>query len=160
MEKIKNILIIQSRFNSSRLPGKILLKWSNQTLLSILVSRLKNLKNINKIIVAIGKDKNYLKIVKECKKINVNYFIGSELDVIDRFYQLCKKYKPINIVRITSDCPLVDFQLIDKMIKIHVKKKYDSLQTPWFNFQMMLKYLNYCIKKQKISRNFKFLKNM
>ena len=53
-------------------------------------SRLKNLKNINKIIVAIGKDKNYLKIVKECKKINVEYFIGSELDVIDRFYQLCK----------------------------------------------------------------------
>ena len=145
MEKIKNILIIQSRFNSSRLPGKILLKWSNQTLLSILVSRLKNLKNINKIIVAIGKDKNYLKIVKECKKINVEYFIGSELDVIDRFYQLCKKYKPINIVRITSDCPLVDFQLIDKMIKIHVKKNMITLQTPWFQlFQtdMMLKYLN------------------
>ena len=59
MEKMKNILIIQSRYNSSRLPGKILMKYHNETLLSILIKRLKRLKNVNKIVVAIGKDKNY-----------------------------------------------------------------------------------------------------
>ena len=68
MEKIKNILVIQSRYNSSRLPGKILLKCRNKTLLSILIKRLKNVKNIDKIVVAIGRDKNYLKIVQECRK--------------------------------------------------------------------------------------------
>ncbi len=163
MEKIKNILVIQSRYNSSRLPGKILLKCRNKTLLSILIKRLKNVKNIDKIVVAIGRDKNYLKIVQECKKINVEFFIGSELDVIDRFYKLSKKYKPQNIVRITSDCPLVDYQLIDKMINIHIKYKYDYTSNtifPTFPDGYDVEIFKFAALKKawKISRNFKFLR--
>ena len=122
-------VIIQARMKSSRFYGKILKKINNKALLDILISRLKKLKEVDKIIVATSKSVVDKKIVKLCKKNNYDYFIGSENDVQSRYYGAAKKFNVSNIIRITSDCPLIDINIIKKIRKLYhskKKKKYVS----------------------------------
>ena len=120
MVKKKIICIVQARFNSTRFKGKVLKKLNNSlTVLEFLICRLKKSKFINEIVVASTRNSADKKIVNLCKKRNFLFFVGSERDVLDRYYQTNKRYSGDIIVRITSDCPLADPTLIDKFIKIN-----------------------------------------
>ena len=123
--KRKVLAIIQARYNSTRFPGKVVKKINNKTILEILIRRLSKSKHISKTIVACSNNRNDKEIVTICKKLGVNYFIGSENDVLDRFYHAAKKYKGINIVRITADCPLIDPQIVDDVINNFFLKNVD-----------------------------------
>jgi glutamate-1-semialdehyde aminotransferase/spore coat polysaccharide biosynthesis protein SpsF (cytidylyltransferase family) len=126
MELKKKVLaIIQARYNSTRFPGKVVKKINNKTILEILIRRLSKSKHISKIIVACSNNHNDKEIVTICKKLGVNYFIGSENDALDRFYHAAKKYKGINIVRITADCPLIDPKIVDDVISNFFLKNVD-----------------------------------
>ena len=126
MELQKKVLaIIQARYNSTRFPGKVLKKINNQTVLEILIKRLSKSKNISKIIVACSNNSKDKAIVDVCNKLGVDYFVGSENDVLDRFYKAAKKYKGRNIVRITADCPLLDYKIVDNVISNFFLKKVD-----------------------------------
>jgi len=127
MIKKKFSIIIQARMGSSRLPGKVLFKHKNLSILDILINRLKNTRLIDKIIIATTNKKKDIKIVNYCKKNNIKYFRGSETDVLSRYYLAAKKYKIQNIIRITSDCPLVDYRIINLMIKIFKNTNIDYL---------------------------------
>ena len=117
MELKKKVLaIIQARYNSTRFPGKVVKKIGNQTILEILIKRLSKSKRISKIIVACSNNPSDKAIVDVCNKLGVNYFIGSEEDVLDRFYNAAKKYKRYSILRITADCPLIDPEIVDEVI--------------------------------------------
>jgi len=121
----KVLAIIQARYNSIRFPGKVVKKINNKTILEILIRRLSRSKRISKIIVACSNNPNDKAIVAICKKLGVNYFVGSESDVLDRFYHAAKKYKGLNIVRITADCPFVDPEIVDEVINNFFVKKLD-----------------------------------
>ena len=123
--KNKVLAIIQSRYQSSRLPGKILKKVNNKTILEILIKRLSKSKLISKIVVACSNNKKDKKIIDVCKKLKVEYFIGSEPNVLSRYYYCARKYKIENIVRITGDCPLIDYNIVDIVIKNFFSKKVD-----------------------------------
>jgi glutamate-1-semialdehyde 2,1-aminomutase len=126
MELKKKVLaIIQARYNSTRFPGKVVKKINNKTILEILIRRLSRSKHITKIIVACSNNRKDKAIVTICRKLNVNYFIGSENDVLNRFYQTAKKYRGINIVRITADCPLIDSNIVDDVISNFFFKNVD-----------------------------------
>ena len=126
MELQKKVLaIIQARYNSTRFPGKVLKKINNQTVLEILIKRLSKSKNISKIIVACSNNSNDKAIVDVCNKLGVDYFVGSENDVLDRFYKAAKKYKGRNIVRITADCPLLDYKIVDNVVSNFFLKEVD-----------------------------------
>ncbi len=114
--QMKVLAIIQARYNSTRFPGKVVKKINNKTVLEILIKRLSRSKYISKIIVACPNDQKDQIIKSICKKLSVNYFVGSENDVLDRFYKAAKKYKGENIVRITADCPLIDPKIVDDVI--------------------------------------------
>lgn len=116
-------IIIQARMSSIRLPGKVLKKIKGKTLLEILVERLRHCKKINKIIIATTTNKKDLAIVELAKKINCPYFVGDENDVLDRFYQVAKKFRVDIIVRITGDCPFHDPKLVDDIIGFYLKNK-------------------------------------
>ena len=117
MVKKNNITaIIQARYSSTRLPGKILKKIGKYSILEILIKKLKTSKQKIDIIVACSDNKLDLKIIQLCKKLKVKYFIGSEKNVLQRFYLAAKKFNIDNIVRITSDCPLIDIKTLDKLI--------------------------------------------
>lgn len=112
---------------STRLPNKILLKYKNITPLEILLKRLKNSKKINNIYIATTREIADRKIINFCKKNSINFFKGAKNNVLSRYYFTAKKFNISNIVRITSDCPLIDYRIIDKMIDIFENKNVDYL---------------------------------
>ena len=122
---MKFTTIIQARQDSKRFPGKILKKYKNTTFLELLIKRLQKSKSIKKIIVATSTNPLDKEIKKICQKLNIYCFQGSELDVIDRYYQASKLFKSKNIIRITGDCPLIDPKVIDQVAKAFQAKGAD-----------------------------------
>ena len=118
-------VIIQAREKSSRFPKKIFKKIiKNENSLSLIIKRLKKSKQIKKTIVAIPSlTKNFKSLKKKFRHIKL--FVGNEKDVLSRYYYAAKKNKVSTIVRITSDCPLIDWAMLDKMIKNYKKIKVD-----------------------------------
>ena len=108
-------LIIQARTSSKRFPNKILSKINKKEILTIMLIRLKK-KFKDKIIVIIG-NKNCKRIVDICKKQKIKFFIGSNNNVLERYYKCARTNKIKTIVRIPSDCPLIDPNIIKKGIK-------------------------------------------
>lgn len=103
---------------SSRLPGKVLLEINNAPLLKIHLDRLSESKNVDKIIVATTDNSDDDLIEKLSAEWGYEVFRGSENDVLDRFYQAVKNLNPQWVVRVTSDCPLIDPLLVDKVIEV------------------------------------------
>lgn len=119
------ILITQARVGSTRLPGKVLKNIGEQSVLSIHLQRLKEAQYVNKIIVATTKEKGVENIIKIAKQYNVKYSQGSTRDVLSRFYYTALNEQPEYIVRVTSDCPLLDPKLVDEVIKFTIENKLD-----------------------------------
>lgn len=121
--EVKTVLITQARIGSTRLPGKILIEISEKSLLKIHLERLKKSKYIDKVIVATT-DKIEDDIIEK-KVIDWGFavFRGSENDVLDRFYNAVKNMNPLWVVRVTSDCPLIDPILVDQVIS-HTQKNH------------------------------------
>lgn len=121
-------LIIQARTNSSRLPNKLIYKaYNDETFLEYFYKRVCKSTKINRIIIATT-DSNKDDIIEDiCKLNNWLYFRGSENDVLDRFYKCCTKFNVKNIIRVTSDCPLIDYRIIDIMIDKFIKNNDSCL---------------------------------
>ena len=85
-------IIVQARLNSSRLPEKVLKKINNKTIIEIIYDKLKNLKEIDKIIFAIPRDNNNKKLRDYLEKKN-SIHLGSNTDVLSRFYSCARKNK-------------------------------------------------------------------
>lgn len=122
---MKVIIVTQARVGSSRLPGKVLRKINNQSLLEIHLSRLKKSKLATKIIVATTFEKGVEQIIEIGRAMSVNVFQGSTDDVLDRFYQSVREFTPEYVVRVTSDCPLIDAELIDQVIELITDNNLD-----------------------------------
>lgn len=129
MEKKLNSysVIVQARLSSARLPSKVLISVQGKKIIELIIERLKKSKLIDKIIIAIPKNQQNNKLKVFLKKKNIIIFSGSEKNVLKRYYEAAKKYKIKNIIRITADCPFVDSQIIDKMIKYFDKNKFEYL---------------------------------
>ena len=111
------LAIVQARMGSSRLPGKVLKEVNGKPLIEILLYRLSQSKKIDKIIIATSKNKENDSLAKTVKKLGFDVFRGSEDDLLDRYYQAAKRYNPKAVMRITGDCPLIDPDIIDKVVR-------------------------------------------
>ena len=125
VDKSKIIAIIQARQTSQRFPNKILTKIKNKYLFEIVISRLKKSKYLSKIVMAVPNNKNNITLRRALNRKKINFFAGSENDVLDRYYKTAKKFKAKIVVRITGDCPLIDADIVDKMIKSLISRKVD-----------------------------------
>lgn len=114
---MKIVAVTQARLGSSRLPGKVLKQIQNKTLLQIHLERILQSKQINKLLVATTKEQGTEKIVSIARQLGVTAYQGSVDDVLDRFYQALQAEAPEYVVRLTSDCPLIDAALIDQVIE-------------------------------------------
>ena len=110
------ILITQARSGSTRFPGKVLKEINEKSLLQIHLDRLKKCKSVSEIIVATTNNSEDQIIFDKAIEWGFSAFKGSESDVLDRFYQSVKDKKAEWIVRVTSDCPLIDPVLVDNII--------------------------------------------
>jgi spore coat polysaccharide biosynthesis protein SpsF (cytidylyltransferase family) len=121
--------IIQARIGSKRLPKKILKKLDDKTVLDYVIEQTSNSKKIERIIVATTNLKEDNVIEEFCENKKIDYFRGSVDDVLDRHYQCAKKYSFDIIVRVTSDNPIVDPEIIDLAIKKYEENKFDMVTT-------------------------------
>tara|TARA_B100000963_G_scaffold361088_2_gene394780 strand:- start:546 stop:2573 length:2028 start_codon:yes stop_codon:yes gene_type:complete len=129
------ICIVQARSNSKRFKNKIFKKINNKSILEIIIKRLRKSKKIKNIIVSTTNNKIDNKVISLCKKLNLNYYRGSERNVLKRFFETSVKFQAENIIRITADCPLVDWETIDKMITYFKRNNLDYLNNgPPSNF--------------------------
>lgn len=129
---MKVVCLVQARVGSTRLPGKILKEICGKTILHHEIDRLKKCKEIDEIVIATTDKEDDDKIVNEAKKLSVKYFRGSENDVLSRFYYSAKENNADIIVRVTSDCPCIDYEILDKML-IYFKDKYKEKQVDYLS---------------------------
>lgn len=119
------VLITQARSGSTRLPGKVLKEVDGQTLLQIHLERLNKCLKVDEIIVATTVNSEDEIIYNKALEWGFTAFRGSELNVLDRFYQSLKGKKPDWVVRVTSDCPLLDPELVDAIVNFAQNNSYD-----------------------------------
>lgn len=125
MKNKKVGIITQARMGSSRLPGKVLKEIKGKALLAYHIERLKSAGY--PIFIATSIEKVDDLIESFCLENGYSCFRGSEQDVLDRFYQCAKKNELDIIVRVTSDCPLIDGELIDLGVKTFLSEGRDDL---------------------------------
>mgnify|MGYP000606096229 CR=1 FL=1 len=123
MEKQKVAAIVQARMGSTRLPQKVLLPILGNPLLFYVVSRLREAKTLSQIIIATTENPKDKAIVDFCKEKQIPYFIGSEENVLDRYLKAARAFGVDVIVRITSDCPLIDPEVVDKIVSLFLNEK-------------------------------------
>ncbi len=109
-------IVTQARMTSTRLPGKIMREIMGKSLLEYQLERLGRVSLANSIVVATTTNEADNPVVHLCNRLGVSWYRGSEHDVLSRFYQTAETYDVDILVRVTSDCPLIDPAVIDMVI--------------------------------------------
>jgi spore coat polysaccharide biosynthesis protein SpsF len=109
-------IIVQARMTSTRLPGKVLLPVLRKPLLEYQIERLQRVSTSNEIIIATTVNEADQPIVDLCQRLGVKAFRGSEKDVLSRYFGAAQANELDIVVRVTSDCPLIDPTVIDNVI--------------------------------------------
>jgi len=114
---MKIIGVIQARINSSRLPGKVLLEIQGKPILWHIYNRLQKCKLLDSVVISTGESNKNKQIIDFANQNKIPIFVGSEDDLINRLYKTAKNFEASAIVRITADCPLVDPDLLDQLLR-------------------------------------------
>jgi len=122
---MKTIVIIQARMGSSRLPGKILKRLGETDVLTYVINRCKAIEGVTEVIVATSTLTQDDAVENWCKGHSVLYFRGSESDVLDRYVQCAKQYNPDYVMRVTSDCPFVDYEMASEIVGLMEQERKD-----------------------------------
>ena len=114
---MKIVALVQARMGSTRLPNKVMKPIDGIPMIELLLSRLSRAKEVDEIIIASSIDERNQPLVEHVRKLGYACEQGSENDVLDRFVQAARKHQADVVVRITGDCPLVDPELVDEVIR-------------------------------------------
>ena len=141
--------IVQARMGSTRLPGKVLIEIAGRPMLWHVVNRVGQAKMLNTVVVASSDDSSDDAVVAFCRQERIPCFRGNEDDVLDRYYQAAKWMNADVIVRITADCPLIDPDIVDEVVRVYMNGNNDyvsnanpptypdGLDTEVFSFQAL-----------------------
>ena len=152
---MKVSIIVEARLGSKRLPNKIIYKIKKYLFIEYLIKRLKKSKQCNEIIIATTNLAQDMKLVGIAKKNKVKYFQGSKNNVIKRVIDAGKKFNCKTIVRVTSDCPVIDVSILDKAIAMfrnnncdylsnsHIRGYPDGMDVEIFNLKTLIKSYKY-----------------
>lgn len=125
--KQKIIAIVQARYNSVRLPGKVLKKIDGTPAIELLYKRLNKSKYLNQVVISTSKNKKNLPLINFLNTKKIKFYVGEDQNVLKRFYDTAKEYSADVIVRITGDSVILDYRLLDKMIKKFTNLNVDFL---------------------------------
>ena len=114
---MKTVIISQARMKSTRLPGKVLREVLGKSLLMYQIDRLRQVCLADEVVVATTTNATDDAIEAVCNRENVLCFRGSEADVLSRYYETAKRYEADVVVRVTSDCPLIDPLIVNSVIE-------------------------------------------
>lgn len=116
MPKVKFLVIIQARCDSTRLPSKVLKDIEGKTSIEHMLERVSYSKEIDEVMVATTINREDIPIVNLVSGLGFRVFAGSSDDVLDRYYQAAKLIQPEYVIRLTADCPLFDWHVLDEAI--------------------------------------------
>lgn len=119
---MKTVLILQARMGSSRLPGKILLPLGDSVVLNYDVARCQNVEGVDEVVVATTTLPADDAIVDWCRANEVPCFRGDQDDVLSRYHDAARAYRADVVIRVTSDCPFISYELAGEalgMMKAH-----------------------------------------
>jgi len=119
------LIIVQARMSSVRLPGKVLLPVAGKPLLERMVERLRATSGHWPILVATTRSPEDLPIRRLCEHLDVDVFSGHPSDLLDRHYRAAKSRKADVVVKIPSDCPLIDPAIIDRVVNFFLEHQSD-----------------------------------
>ena len=122
---MKVVAIIQARMGSTRLPGKVLKDLGGKTVLSRVINRVRRALLIDELLVATTDQPADDAIADECRNCSVRTTRGAEEDVLDRYVRAAQLSQADTVVRITSDCPLIDPDITDKTIQAFLDQQPD-----------------------------------
>ena len=115
--KMKNLVLIQARMGSSRLPNKVLKNICGKPDLQWVIERAQRSHYTDEVVVITSIEKENLPLIKLCTELRTRVFVGSENDVLDRYYQAARLFKSDRITRITADCPMFDWRYLDRALE-------------------------------------------
>ena len=118
---------IEARMRSSRLPGKVLMKINEMEFLKLMISRVRESRQIDQIIIATTVHPDDDQIVDFSIENDLGFFRGSENNVLSRVIGAAEKYDRHEIVALTGDCPLIDPAIIDSCIRVFLDNDVDYL---------------------------------
>ncbi len=120
------LALIQARMGSTRLPGKVLKKINHQSILENLMERVQPSRFVDRFVIVTSTNPEDDAIETLCKNRGYDCYRGSDWDVLDRFYKATLNYNDVKtIVRLTSDCPLHSFKVVDFVIDEYQKSGKD-----------------------------------
>ncbi|CAH1195724.1 8-amino-3,8-dideoxy-manno-octulosonate cytidylyltransferase [Paenibacillus auburnensis] len=119
---MKIVAVIQARMGSTRLPGKIMKEVAGKSVLEYQIEQVRRSKTIDQIVIATTTKDTEQPIIDLCKRMAVDYYRGPEDDVLSRYYQAACWYGADIVVRLTSDCPLLDPAVIDRVINVFLSR--------------------------------------
>ena len=119
------IAVVQARMGSTRFPGKVLKEIMGKSLLQILIERLCQAKRLSQIVVATSDKERDEPIVTLAQELGIDVVRGGESDVLGRYQLANEIYDPDAIVRITGDCPLIDPEIVDRVVAVYEKNLVD-----------------------------------
>lgn len=111
------VAIIQARMGSTRLPGKVLIDLAGEPMLMRVMKRAKQAQSLDEVVVATTRRRADDAIEQLCTESGWLCYRGSEEDVLDRYYRAAQEFRAEAVVRITSDCPLIDPELVNLVVK-------------------------------------------
>ena len=127
---MKTVAIVQARLGSTRFPNKVLKPLGTSSILKTVLDRLNLAKHVDEICCATTDLSQDDAIVREVKNYGFSVFRGSSLDVLDRYVRAARNLKADVVVRVTSDCPCVDPEIVDALIQLlNTKNVYMSRTT-------------------------------
>jgi spore coat polysaccharide biosynthesis protein SpsF len=115
----KAVIVVQARMSSSRLPGKVMLPILGKSLLYRMVERLQMINHEATIIIATSNEQEDDVIVQEALEMNIACYRGNLNNLLDRHYQAAKQVDATIVVKIPSDCPLIDPHIIDQVFDFY-----------------------------------------
>jgi spore coat polysaccharide biosynthesis protein SpsF len=146
---MKIIATIEARMTSSRLPGKVLLKAAGKSMIEHLVNRLKNVPSLDGIVLATTTNEADNELEDLSKALSIYCYRGSEDDVMNRVIGAGESYGADVLVEITGDCPIIDPQIVEQVIRIfnanqceyvsnaHVRSYPDGMDTQVFRLKTL-----------------------
>jgi spore coat polysaccharide biosynthesis protein SpsF len=124
---VKTVIVVQARMGSTRLPGKVLKQVLGKPLLEYLAERLRRVRLADAFAIATTTNSEDAAIVAECERLGVPYTRGPDLDVLARYHEAALAHHADVVVRVTSDCPLIDPAVVDAAIGMYRAGGHDYI---------------------------------
>lgn len=146
---MKYLVLIQARCGSTRYPNKVLADLSGKPDIQWVIERVKRSRLVDEVMVITSIDRNNLPLIQLCTQLDTRVFVGSEDDVLDRYYQAAKLLQPEYVIRITADCPMFDWRYLDLAIEqMDEGADYMAEMTETFPDGLDIEIIRFCALKE------------